>query len=154
MCASKPQVVQTTVTEFIPVPQQPEIRTDTVTRDHIVYKPVFFNGNEIHDTIYRDGQPIAITPEEYCSKNLDFTITSDRQIFLSGDSLTCSLHYPANIFTFDFHPKEDTTIVITNTITKTVKESPFGVFIGGGMYVAPDGNIRFGVGLNVGLRVL
>lgn len=115
----------------------------------IQYIPTF-----VYDTIIRDGQKIAITPEKYCLENLEFTANSDTLLTAKGDTANIAFHYPAMIFDLSMKFKADSTIYVTKTITNTTKESPFGVFIGGGMYVAPDGNIRFGAGLNVGIRVL
>lgn len=109
-----------------------------------------------HDTltVYRDGKPIQITPEEYCKDNLSFEAKSDTTVTNSGDTLSAKFRYPEQLFSFTFRAKSDTLKQITTTITKLIKESPFGVFVGGGIYVSPDGNIRFGAGINVGIRIL
>ncbi len=150
-CQESLQIVEKTRIEFVRVPYDVEKPSDTVTRDRIVYKPVFFNGNEIHDTIYRDGKPVAISPEEYCSKNLNFTAQSSRQIFKSGDSLTAKFSYPIMVFDFDFHPKTDTNIVVTKTIVE--KQNPFGLFFGVGAVMGLDGTIRGGIHAGIGIRI-
>ena len=133
-----------TVTEIRFTPPQ-----NIVSKAQIQYTPKY-----IHDTIIRDGQKIAITPEKYCLENLEFTAKSDTLLTSKGDTANIVFHYPAMIFDLSMKFKADSQITVTNTITKLIKPSPFGVFVGGGMYVAPNGNIRFGVGLNVGIRIL
>lgn len=152
-CQSEPKVTATEHIEYIGVPYNVQSKTDTVTKDRIVYKPMIINGNVVHDTLYRDGVRIATNPETYCKETLQFAAESSRQIFNSGDSLTAKFTYPQMIFTFDFHPKADTLKTITRTILETEKESPFGVHLGLGMVMGIDGTVRPGVFAGVGIKV-
>lgn len=150
-----PQIInQHSDTVYVPSPPIVQQLHDTVKS--IQYVPKFFNGNEVilHDTIIRDGEKIAITPEKYCSENLVFQVTSNPQIFKTGDTLTAKFQYPQMIFDFDFHSKADTIQTITNTITKLITESKFNISVGGGVYTTLNGEVRFGFGIQAGYRIL
>lgn len=152
-CLSYPEREIIEHTQFIRVPYEVQTKSDTVTRERTVYKPVLKNGNVIHDTIYRDGTGIAISPETYCKDNLAFAVTSSRQVFKSGDSLIAKFTYPPMIFDFDFHPKADTTMVITTILQSEQHENPFGFHIGIGAVMGMDGTVRGGVYAGVGLNI-
>lgn len=146
----KETIVTDTVTiiRFTP----PEEIHDTVSKKSIVFTPVFFNGNEVHDTIYRDGKPIAITPETYCAANLKFSAES-HQKFKSGDSLDAKFNYPSMSFDCMFYAKPDTTVKISNNTTVTKEASRFGLYVGAGASIGADGIIRPSIHAGIGIRI-
>ncbi len=148
-------VQKTVTTDTVTITQVQYLPSETIhdTTKRIQYIPKFFNGNEVllHDTVYRDGKPLEISPLDYCKQNLSFTVSSDTTIFNSGDSLTAKFTYPLLSFDFDFHPKPKE--VITKTITNTIEEPRFGFYIGGGIVATTKGQTSGGAFIGFGYRI-
>lgn len=148
-CASIPEIVTVvkhdTTLQVIHTPQQ-QIH-DTV-KSGIQYIPKF-----VYDTIIRDGQKIAITPEKYCLENLEFTANSDTLLTSKGDTANIIFRYPAMIFDLSMKFKADSIKTITTTITKTIQQSPLsvGLQIGAGVVRPIDGNFSVGVYAGFGI---
>lgn len=148
-CSTVTETIRTdTVTQIRFTP--PQLVHDTIR--NIQYIPKFFE-KDYHDTIYREGKPIAFTPEQYCKDNLEFKANSDTLITAKGDTANITFHYPKMIFDLGMKFKTDTTKFITNTITKQIKESPFGVFLTVGVVATADGNVRMGGSIGAGIRI-
>ncbi len=146
-CTAVPEIVTVvkhdTTLQVIQTP--PQLITSPAK---IQYTPKY-----IHDTIIRDGQKIAITPEKYCLENLEFTANSDTLLTSKGDTANIIFRYPAMIFDLSMKFKADSIKTITTTITKTIQQSPLsvGLQIGTGVVRPIDGNFSVGVYAGFGI---